>query len=103
MDTASEEALNPAIKRAHDAGILVITFDNVSTSPYAIRINEDQRAFGSTMADWLVKQLNGKGNVFMITGVPGDHGRRWPQRRRALRLRQEPGHQGPGRAAGHVG
>ncbi len=30
------------------------------------------------MADWLVKQLNGKGNVFMITGVPGttvDNGR----------------------------
>jgi ribose transport system substrate-binding protein len=78
MDTASEEALNPAIKRANDAGILVISFDNVATSQYAIRINEDQNAFGATMADWLVKQLNGKGNVFMITGVPGttvDNGR----------------------------
>ncbi len=30
VDTASEEALNPAIKRAHDAGILVISFDNIS-------------------------------------------------------------------------
>jgi ribose transport system substrate-binding protein len=78
LDTASEQALNPAIKRAHDAGILVISFDNVSTSPYSVRINEDQTNFGKTMADWLVKQMGGKGNVFMITGVPGttvDNGR----------------------------
>jgi ribose transport system substrate-binding protein len=78
MNTASEEGLNPVVKRAHDAGIPVISFDNVSASPYAIRINEDQFNFGKTMAEWLVKQLNGKGNVFMITGVPGttvDNGR----------------------------
>jgi ribose transport system substrate-binding protein len=78
LNTASEDALNPVVKRAHDAGILVISFDNVSSSPYAIRINEDQFAFGKTMADWLVKQLNGTGKVFMITGVPGttvDNGR----------------------------
>ena len=78
LNTASEEAINPAVKRAHEAGIPVITFDNVSSSPYAVRINEDQFEFGKTMAEWLVKQLNGKGNVFMITGVPGttvDNGR----------------------------
>lgn len=78
LNTASEDALNPVVKRAHDAGILVSSFDNVSSSPYAIRINEDQFEFGKTMAEWLVKQLNGKGKVFMITGVPGttvDNGR----------------------------
>lgn len=78
LNTASEDALNPVVKRAHDAGIVVISFDNVSSSEYAIRINEDQFAFGEAMAEWLVKQLNGKGKVFMITGVPGttvDNGR----------------------------
>ena len=78
LNTASEEAINPAVKRAHEAGIPVISFDNVSTSPYAVRINEDQFEFGKVMAEWLVKQLNGKGNIFMITGVPGttvDNGR----------------------------
>ena len=78
LNTASEDALSPVVKRAHDAGILVISFDNVSSSEYAIRINEDQTAFGRTMAEWLVDQLGGKGKVFMITGVPGttvDNGR----------------------------
>jgi len=78
LNTASEDALNPVVKRAHDAGILVISFDNVSSSPYAIRINEDQFEFGNVMAEWLVSQLNEQGKVFMITGVPGttvDNGR----------------------------
>jgi len=78
LNTASEDALNPVVKRAHDAGILVISFDNVSSSPYAIRINEDQFEFGKVMAEWLVEKLGGKGKVFMITGVPGttvDNGR----------------------------
>ncbi len=100
MDTASPDALNPAVARAHDAGILVVTFDNVSTSPYAVRINEDQVAFGRTMADWLAKQLNGKGNVFMITGVPGttvDNGRNkgaqevWAQNPGIKIIGQQPG------------
>lgn len=78
LNTASEDALNPVVKRAHDAGILGISFDNVSSSPYAIRINEDQFEFGRVMAQWLVDKLGGKGKVFMITGVPGttvDNGR----------------------------
>jgi len=78
IDTASEDALNPVVKRAHDAGIPVISFDNVSSSEYAVRINEDQFEFGKTMAEWLVKELDGKGKIFMITGVPGttvDNGR----------------------------
>ncbi len=78
LNTASEDALSPVVKRAHDAGILVISFDNVSSSEYAIRINEDQFEFGKVMAEWLVDQLGGKGKVFMITGVPGttvDNGR----------------------------
>jgi len=78
LNTASEDALTPVVKRAHDAGIVVISFDNVSSSPYSIRINEDQFGFGKAMAEWLVDQLDGKGKVFMITGVPGttvDNGR----------------------------
>ena len=27
--------------------------------------------FGETLADWLAKKLNGKGNVIMVTGVAG--------------------------------
>jgi ribose transport system substrate-binding protein len=71
IDSASETALNPAIKRAHDAGIVVASFDNVDNSPYSVRVNQDGFQIGKMWADWLVEQLKGEGNVFMVTGVTG--------------------------------
>ena len=78
LSAASTTALNPAIKRAHDAGIVVVSFDNTDTSPYSVKVNHDQFEFGAKMAQWLVDELGGKGDVFMITGVAGtevDNGR----------------------------
>ncbi len=71
LDAATPDAFNAVIKRAADAGIPVISFDNVVTAPDAIIVNEDQVAFGGLMATDLVKRLNGKGNVVMVNGVPG--------------------------------
>src|SRR5260221_1651914 len=71
LDAATPDAFNAVIKRAADAGIPVISFDNVVTSPEAIVVNEDQVEFGGLMATDLVKRLNGKGNVVMVNGVPG--------------------------------
>jgi ABC-type sugar transport system substrate-binding protein len=45
--------------------------DNVVTTPKALKLNTDQVKFGETLADWLAKKLNGKGNVIMVTGVAG--------------------------------
>jgi len=71
LNAATPEAFGAVIKRASDAGIPVISFDNVVTAPEAILVNEDQVEFGATMAADLVKRLNGKGNVVMVNGVPG--------------------------------
>src|SRR5258707_14469923 len=71
LNAATPDAFNAVIKRAADAGIPVISFDNVVTSPDAIVVNEDQIEFGGLMAKDLVKRLNGKGNVVMVNGVPG--------------------------------
>ena len=78
LSAASTTALNPAIERAHNAGIVVVSFDNTDTSPYSVKVNHDQFAFGASMAQWLVDEIGGKGDVFMITGVAGtevDNGR----------------------------
>src|SRR5258708_12157974 len=71
LDAATPDAFNAVIKRAADAGIPVISFDNVVTAPDAIIVNEDQVAFGGLMATDLLKRLNAKATVVMVHGVPG--------------------------------
>jgi ribose transport system substrate-binding protein len=79
LDANSDSALNPIIAQAHKKGILVISFDNAVTSPYAIIVNTDQLEFGRVMADWLVKKLNGEGNILVLNGLAGSpvNNQRW--------------------------
>ena len=71
VNAASPTALNGILKQATERGILVVSFDNVVTAPTALKVNTDQFAFGRTLAEFLVKKLNGQGNVIMVTGVAG--------------------------------
>jgi ribose transport system substrate-binding protein len=71
LNAATPEAFNAVVKRAADAGIVVVSFDNIVTAPEAVLVNEDQVEFGRVMAEDLVKRMGGKGNVVMVNGVPG--------------------------------
>ena len=71
IDAASPTALNGIIQQATSRGILVVCFDNNVTAPSALKVNISQLELGRGLADWLVKQLGGKGNVVMVTGVAG--------------------------------
>jgi len=71
INAASPTGLNGIIKQACDRGIVVVSFDNVVTAPCAQTVNTNQLKFGSQMAQYLVDQLKGKGNVIMVTGVAG--------------------------------
>jgi ribose transport system substrate-binding protein len=71
MNAASPTGLNGIIKQATDRGILVVSFDNVVTAPTAVTVNTDQFSMGKSLAEFLAKSLNGKGNVIMVTGVAG--------------------------------
>jgi ribose transport system substrate-binding protein len=73
INAASPTGLNGVIGQACAAGILVVSFDNVVTAPCAVKVNTDQFKFGEQLAEFIVKELNGKGNVVMDTGVPGTH------------------------------
>src|SRR5690349_3163894 len=73
INAASPTGLNGVIAQACSAGILVVSYDNVVTAPCALKVNTDQFAFGKTLAQFLVANLHGKGNVIMVTGVPGTH------------------------------
>lgn len=71
IDAASSTGLNGVIAQACSAGILVVSFDNQVTAPCALQINTDEVAFGKQLATYLVSAMGGKGNVVMVTGVPG--------------------------------
>lgn len=67
----SPTALNAAVKNACSKGVVVIAYDAEITEPCAHNVTIDQEEAGRVTADWLAKKLNGKGNIVLITGVPG--------------------------------
>jgi ribose transport system substrate-binding protein len=71
IDAGSDTALNPTIKKACTAGIVVISFDQVVTEPCAYALESDWQRIPSVMAEWMAKQLNGKGKVFVDRGLAG--------------------------------
>lgn len=67
----SPTALDQVITSACARKVVIIAYDAAINAPCAYNVHIDQREAGRTTAEWLVKQLGGKGNVVMITGVPG--------------------------------
>ena len=78
VNPADREALNPVIKEADARGIVVVAVDQAVTAPEAYVVTNDQVAYGRLGAEWLAKELGGKGNIVEmrgISGVPADDDR----------------------------
>jgi ribose transport system substrate-binding protein len=78
VNPADREALNPVIKEADARGIIVVAVDQAVTAPEAYVVTNDQVAYGRLGAEWLAKELGGKGNIVEmrgISGVPADDDR----------------------------
>jgi len=67
----SPTALNQVVKNACDKGVLVFAYDAEITEECAYNIHIDQHEAGRVTAEWLVDKLGGKGNIVLVTGVPG--------------------------------
>jgi len=67
----SPTALNQVVKNACDKGVVVFAYDAEITEECAYNVHIDQREAGRVTAEWLVEQLDGKGNIIALTGVPG--------------------------------
>jgi ribose transport system substrate-binding protein len=67
----SPTALNQVVKAACAKGVHIFTYDAEITEPCAHNVHIDQELAGRSAAEWLVKQLGGKGNVVYMSGVPG--------------------------------
>jgi ribose transport system substrate-binding protein len=67
----SPTALNAAVKNACDRGVVVAAYDSIISEPCAYNFHIDQEEWGKHEAEWLVRKLNGKGNIVVMDGVAG--------------------------------
>lgn len=65
-------AINSTLEEAVDAGIKVVLLcATVDGDCYDSLVTVDEKDFGATGAQWLVDQLDGKGNIVVLNGISG--------------------------------
>lgn len=71
INAASPTALNGVIENAHNAGIKVLAFDSLATSPHAYKMDFDFVRLGELETEYVNERLNGEGNILIVRGVSG--------------------------------
>ena len=71
VDAASATALNPSLQRALDAGIVVVSFDQIVDLEGTYGVETDWTKVPTAMAQYLVDVLNEEGNIVVDTGLAG--------------------------------
>src|SRR5450432_1519041 len=71
INAQNPAAFKPVIKRANDAGVVLVAFDNILDTEEAINVNVDQKGLGKYWAEWLVKYVPNGGKVLEVRGVSG--------------------------------
>ena len=71
VDAQNPTAFGPVIKRAKEAGVILVAFDNILDTQDAINVNVDQKGLGVRWADWLIKNVPGGGKILEVRGVAG--------------------------------
>jgi ribose transport system substrate-binding protein len=74
INPSDGKALNGVIKQAVDRGIIVIAADQPVTAPEAYVVTSDGPGYGRIGAEWLFKQLHGKGSIVEMRGIDGTPG-----------------------------
>jgi ribose transport system substrate-binding protein len=75
-DAIVTDAQNPAafkqvVKRANEAGVVLVAFDNIIDTEDAINVNVDQKGLGAYWGDWLIKNVPNGGKILEVRGVAG--------------------------------
>src|SRR6478736_4035341 len=71
VNAQNPKAFAPVIKRAKDAGVVLIAFDNILDTQDAINVNVDQKGLGVLWANWLINKVPNGGKVLEVRGVAG--------------------------------
>ena len=71
VNAQNPTAFGPVIKRAKEAGVILVAFDNILDTEDAINVNVDQKGLGVLWANWLAKHLPEGGKILEVRGVAG--------------------------------
>ena len=71
VNAQNPTAFAPVIKRAKDAGVVLVAFDNILDTQDAINVNVDQYGLGALWGNWLDKHLPDGGKILEVGGVAG--------------------------------
>jgi len=64
-------AINQTVKYAYDKGVPVFSFTGYMTSPYSVNSSVNYQLAGYEIGRWMAKEINEKGNVLVVEGIPG--------------------------------
>jgi ribose transport system substrate-binding protein len=70
-DAQNPTAFGRVIKRAKEAGVVLVAFDNILDTKDAINVNVDQEGLGELWGKWLVDKVPNGGKVLEVRGVAG--------------------------------
>ena len=71
VNAQNPTAFKPVIKRAKQAGVVLVAFDNILDTEDAINVDVDQKGLGAYWAKWLIDNVPNGGKVLEIRGVAG--------------------------------
>ena len=71
VNAQNPKAFGPVIKRAKEAGVVLVAFDNILDTEDAIDVDVDQKGLGVLWGDWLVKHIPNGGKILEVRGVAG--------------------------------
>jgi len=71
VNPSDRSALDPVIKQAKARGVVVVAVDQAVSSKDAYLVSNDQVAYGRLSAEWLARQIGGKGHVVEMRGIDG--------------------------------
>jgi ribose transport system substrate-binding protein len=69
VNAVDPKAIAPVLKKATDAGVVVVAFDVAALGAQAT-VMSDNIAAGTTSCEYLAKHIGGKGTVVIINGPP---------------------------------
>lgn len=71
VNAQNPTAFAPVIRRAKEAGVILVAFDNILDTEDAINVNVDQFGLGQLWGNWLAQHLPEGGKVLEVRGVAG--------------------------------
>jgi ribose transport system substrate-binding protein len=71
VNAQNPTAFGPVIKRAKEAGVILVAFDNILDTQDSINVDVDQKGLGVLWANWLIKNIPNGGKILEVKGVAG--------------------------------